>query len=113
MNPRVRAVAPSDDYKLVISFTNQEVGIFDCAPLLTLGVFKELEDIRYFRRARAQDGTVVWPNGALSQHLLGQAQRGRSEGRGALTPSSLILEWDALIDAAGLTIRPETRDKKS
>ncbi len=62
MNPRVRAVVSTDDYKLVITFTNQEVGIFDCAHLLTFGVFKELEDIRYFRRARAQDGTVVWPN---------------------------------------------------
>jgi len=62
MNPRVKAVVPRDDYKLVITFTNQEVGIFDCAHLLTFGVFKELEDIRYFRRARAHHGTVVWPH---------------------------------------------------
>ena len=62
MNPRVKAVVPKDDYTLEISFTNGEVGIFDCSQLLTFGVFKELEDIRYFRRARVLHGTVVWPN---------------------------------------------------
>ena len=62
MNPRVKAVVPRDDYKLVITFTNQEVGIFDCAHLLAFGVFKELQDIHYFRRVRAHQGTVVWPH---------------------------------------------------
>ena len=62
MNPRVKSVLPRDDYKLVITFTNEEVGIFDCAHLLTFGVFQELGDIRYFQRARAHQGTVVWPH---------------------------------------------------
>ena len=62
MNPRVKAVAPRDGYKLEITFTNDEVGIFDCARLLSLGVFRELQDISYFKQARAEDGTVVWPH---------------------------------------------------
>lgn len=62
MNPRVKAVAPRDDYTLEITFTNGEVGIFDCTQLLSFGVFTELEDIRYFRRARVAQGTVVWPH---------------------------------------------------
>jgi hypothetical protein len=62
MNPRVKAVAPRDDYTLEITFTNGEVGIFDCTHLLSFGVFTELEDIRYFRRARVAQGTVVWPH---------------------------------------------------
>ncbi len=62
MNPRVEAVAPKDDYTLEITFTNGEVGIFDCTHLLSFGVFTELEDIRYFRRARVAQGTVVWPH---------------------------------------------------
>jgi hypothetical protein len=62
MNPRVKAVAPKDDYKLEITFTNGEVGIFDCAHLLTFGVFREFEDIRYFRRASVRQGTIVWPH---------------------------------------------------
>ena len=62
MNPRVKAVVPRDDYKLEITFTNGEVGVFDCAHLLSFGVFQELQDIRYFKQARAEDGTVVWPH---------------------------------------------------
>ncbi len=62
MNPRVRAVVPRDDYKLEITFTNGEVGVFDCAHLLSFGVFQELQDIYYFKQARAEGGTVVWPH---------------------------------------------------
>ena len=62
MNPRVEAVEPKDDYRLEITFTNSEIGIFDCTPLLSFGVFRELRDIRYFRRARVAHGTVVWPH---------------------------------------------------
>ncbi len=62
MNPRVKAVVPRDDYKLEITFTNGEVGIFDCTHLLSFGVFQELQDIRYFKQARVEDGTVVWPH---------------------------------------------------
>ena len=62
MNPRVREVVARDDYKLEITFTNGEVGVFDCAHLLSFGVFKELEDIRYFKQARVEGGTVVWPH---------------------------------------------------
>jgi hypothetical protein len=62
MNPRVKAVVPRDDYSLEITFTNGEVGIFDCEHLLTFGVFKEFEDIHYFRRARVAHGTVTWPH---------------------------------------------------
>ncbi len=62
MNPRVKAVVPKDDYRLEITFTNGEVGIFDCAHLLTFGVFREFEDIYYFKRARVANGTIVWPH---------------------------------------------------
>jgi hypothetical protein len=54
---------PRDDYKLEITFTNGEAGIFDCAHLLSFGVFQELQDISYFKQARAEDGAVVWPHG--------------------------------------------------
>jgi hypothetical protein len=62
MNPRVRTVVPRDDYNLEITFTNGEVGIFDCAHLVNFGVFREFKDIGYFRRAHVQHGTVVWPH---------------------------------------------------
>jgi hypothetical protein len=62
MNPRVKAVVPRDDHKLEITFTNGEIGIFDCSHLLSFGVFQEFRDISYFKQARAGDGTVVWPH---------------------------------------------------
>jgi hypothetical protein len=62
MNPRVKAVLPTDDYTLEITFTNGEVGIFDCKHLLTFGVFRELKDINYFKTARVELGTVAWPH---------------------------------------------------
>ena len=62
MNPRVRNVVPKDDYKLEITFTNGEIGIYDCAHLIDFGVFSEFKDVLYFRRVRVEHGTVVWPN---------------------------------------------------
>ena len=62
MNPRVKAVKARDNYKLEITFTNGEVGIYDCSPLLSFGVFTELKDKIYFQQARAAYGTVVWPH---------------------------------------------------
>ena len=63
MNPRVKSVQPTNDHKLQITFTNDEVGVYDCAPLLNFGVFQEFRDINYFRQAAVAHGTVVWPNG--------------------------------------------------
>ena len=62
MNPRVKSVAAISSYQLKIIFNNGEEGIYDCKPLLDFGVFKELKDVNYFKQAKAQDGTVVWPH---------------------------------------------------
>ncbi len=63
MNPRVKSVVTRDDFKLEISFTNGEKGLYDCTPLLEFGVFRELKDHGYFGQAKAVDGTVAWPHG--------------------------------------------------
>ena len=62
MNPRVKAVVPTDDYHLRLAFTNGEFGDFDCSHLLNFGVFQEFKEIAYFMRASVAHGTVVWPN---------------------------------------------------
>ena len=62
MNPRVRTVIATDSHQLEITFTNGEVGVYDCAPFLDFGVFQELRDIAYFKQARVEGGTVVWPH---------------------------------------------------
>ncbi|MBN1670607.1 MAG: DUF2442 domain-containing protein [Kiritimatiellae bacterium] len=62
MNPRVKSVTPTDEYKLELVFTNGERGVYDCSPMLDFGVFQELRDKHYFRQARVEFGTVVWPH---------------------------------------------------
>ena len=62
MNPTVKEVTPEADYRLRVTFTNGEVGIYDCRPLLDFGVFKELRDLVYFRRVRVENDTVAWPH---------------------------------------------------
>ncbi len=62
MNPRVKNVTPTDDYRLILTFKNDVKGIYDCSDLLEFGVFKEFQDINYFKQAFVEYGTVVWPN---------------------------------------------------
>jgi hypothetical protein len=62
MNPRVKTVIPTDGYRLILTFTNGENGIYDCSSLLDFGVFQELRDVAYFKQARVMGGTVVWPH---------------------------------------------------
>jgi hypothetical protein len=62
MNPRVRAATAGDAYQLRLIFSNGEVGVYDCSPLLDFGVFRELRDPSYFRQVRVSGGTAVWPH---------------------------------------------------
>ncbi len=62
MNPRISKISTTDDYELYLTFTNGEIGVYDCTGLLDFGVFKELKNKLYFRQAKIIDGTVVWPN---------------------------------------------------
>ncbi len=63
MFPRVTSVKAMPEYRLELTFTSGEVGIYDCRPLLSFGVFVEFRDEAYFRQARVVNGTVAWPNG--------------------------------------------------
>lgn len=62
MNPRVQSVVATDEHRLILTFTNGEVGTYDCTPLLDFGVFMELRNRAYFKKARVINGTVAWPN---------------------------------------------------
>lgn len=64
MNRELISVTPASDYKLILTFTNNEVRIFDMKPYLDLGIFKELKDISLFRSVRKSFDTVEWPNEA-------------------------------------------------
>ena len=62
MNPRVKSVIPTDEYRLILTFTNGEEGIYDCSSLLDFGIFTELREVSYFKQVRPAGGTVVWPH---------------------------------------------------
>jgi hypothetical protein len=65
IGPCVVGVAPNDDYTLTLTFNNGEVRIYDMKPWIGKGVFRELQNIGYFRCARVDRdgfGTVEWPN---------------------------------------------------
>ena len=63
MNPRVKDVKPNLDYTLTLTFTNNEVRVFDVKPYLNKGIFKELKDLSLFNSVRPFLGSIQWKNG--------------------------------------------------
>lgn len=61
MNPKVRAVRPLPDHRLLLEFTNGEQRVFDVSPYLSKGVFQKLRDSEIFKAARVVSGSVEWP----------------------------------------------------
>ena len=50
------------EYKMRVTLSNGKTGIFDVTPYLDKGIFTELRDYDYFKRAKIEYGTIVWPN---------------------------------------------------
>jgi len=63
MNPRVKNVAANNDYTLTITFTNNEVKVFDVKPYLEIGIFKELKDLSLFKNVKPFLNSIQWING--------------------------------------------------
>lgn len=61
--PKLLAVTPKDDYKLVLSFEGNERRVYDFAPNLIHKFYKQLEDIRLFKNVRVIDGEIEWATG--------------------------------------------------
>ena len=62
LNPDVIAVLPNDDYTLTLTFSNSEVKVYDMKPWLDRGVFRDLQNIGYFRCVRLDGGgSIQWP----------------------------------------------------
>ncbi len=53
-------VYPKKDYKLELKFSTGELRLFDAAPYLEKGVFKQLKDDRLFKQAYVAYDTVCW-----------------------------------------------------
>lgn len=60
MNPRVSAVKYKPGYKLILTFTNNEVKEFDFKPYLTYAVYQPLHDEAFCNKVKILNGTVVW-----------------------------------------------------
>lgn len=63
MNPRVVDVKPITDFMLILTFSNNEVRVFDMKPYLDKGIFRELRDPRAFNAVQPFLGSVQWPGG--------------------------------------------------
>ena len=63
MNPRVKGVKPNSDYTITLTFTNNEVRVFDVKPYLEKGIFRELKNRSSFNSVRPFLGSVQWKNG--------------------------------------------------
>ena len=72
MNPQVISVEPQQDYKVLLTFDNQEVREFDMKPYINRSsFFKQLEDKEYFKTVRVSLGSIQWKNGQdLSPYTL-------------------------------------------
>ena len=55
-------IYPFNDYKLELTFENNEKKIFDVKPYLDTGLFKTLKDKNLFRMVKVSYDTIEWPN---------------------------------------------------
>ncbi len=63
MNPRVQTVQPNSNYTITLTFTNDEVRVFDVKPDLDKGIFQELKELRYFYSVKPVLGSMQWKHG--------------------------------------------------
>ena len=59
---KVTAVRANNDYTLDLKFSDGSVKRFDVKPYLKYEVFKELENLAYFKQVSVAFGTVQWPH---------------------------------------------------
>ncbi|MDR2835637.1 MAG: DUF2442 domain-containing protein [Bacteroidales bacterium] len=59
----INKVQPLLDYKLELTFENNEIRIFDIKPYLNTGLFKTLKDENLFNGVKISFDTIQWPNG--------------------------------------------------
>ena len=60
----VKEVKLLDEYKLLLTFENNEVRLSDMNPYLDKGIFKELKDKSKFNSVKVCFDTIEWENEA-------------------------------------------------
>jgi len=61
MLPEVAAVQARPNYALLLTFSNGEQKHFDMTPYLHYPVFRRLQNPGFFKLAKVDYGTVIWP----------------------------------------------------
>ncbi|MBQ9012176.1 MAG: DUF2442 domain-containing protein, partial [Bacilli bacterium] len=60
----VSDVKPIENYKLILTFTDNSIKLFDMKPYLNKGIFKELKDEKVFKSVKVNFDSIEWSNGA-------------------------------------------------
>ncbi|MHB1653444.1 MAG: DUF2442 domain-containing protein [Desulfitobacteriaceae bacterium] len=63
MRPRATVVKPLNDYKLLITFSNNETRIFDVKPYFDFIPFRELKKPAVFNTVHVSGLSIEWQNG--------------------------------------------------
>ena len=61
--PILKAVKPLDDYRLMLTFGEDEMRVYDFKPNLSHEFYKALEDVELFRLVSVNDGEIEWVTG--------------------------------------------------
>lgn len=64
MRPRAINVIPLENYKLLITFDNNEKKIFDVKPYLKFKQFENLKNIAIFNTVKIDGLSIAWINGS-------------------------------------------------
>lgn len=60
MNPRVKEVKYESPYRMIITFTNNEIREFDISFYLQYPVYEVLKDGSFCSKAIVFNGTIIW-----------------------------------------------------
>lgn len=60
---KIVAVKSIENFKLLVTLSDQRWGIFDVSPYLEKGIFTQLKNKDYFNQVFLCAGGVAWPNG--------------------------------------------------
>ena len=63
MRPRAISVKPLNDYKLLITFSNNENKVFDVKPYLEYKQFSNLKNISIFNTVKISGLSIEWIDG--------------------------------------------------
>ena len=58
----VKEVKALHDYRLLLTFDNGEIRLFDVSPYLSIGRFAELKDISLFSSVAVKFDSIEWAN---------------------------------------------------